>query len=677
MHFAELAPLAFRAALRPGSINEEDRTVDLVWTTGAAVKRYDWRTGEYFMEELSLKPGHVRLARLNSGGPLLNTHSGYSLSDVLGVVEDNSARLVDGEGIATVRFSRRPDAEPIWQDVRDKIVRNVSVGYTVHRYEETPASNGQLAIRKAVDWEPHEISMVPMPADIGAQTRSGRPVNRPPQLFQSEIIRAAAPAAPVSVQSEESPMRPGENADRSEFIVEQPAVPAAGGQAPVAEPSATDAARADERARVQGILQATRAARLPLAFGERLINAGTVLVEAQRQIFTELERRDPGAPGSGGVPPVVQMGEDPLVHQRAGIENALLHRASPSMFKLDDVGREYRGMTLLDVAKVYLTSRGIRVTGMSKLELAGAALGLQRAGAIGYHTTSDFAFLLADVANKTLRRAYDEAPQTFVGTIGRRVSLPDFKPSKRLQIGEAPALIEVLEHGEYTRGTIGEGQEQFQLSTYGRVFAITRKALVNDDTDAFGRVTTMFGRSARNVESDLVWAQITGNPQMGDGENLFSAAHGNLETDGDAISIDSLSRARVAMMLQRGLDGTTLLNLVPKWIVVPPSQLTKAQQFTAQLTAQTAGVVNPFAGQLLPLAEARLEANSSLAWYLAASTDQIDIVEYAYLEGEEGPAIESRIGFDVDGLEIKARHDFAAKVIDHRGLHKDPGGLDS
>ena len=51
----------------------------------------------------------------------------------------------------------------------------------------------------------------------------------------------------------------------------------------------------------------------------------------------------------------------------------------------------------------------------------------------------------------------------------------------------------------------------------------------------------------------------------------------------------------------------------------------------------------------------------------------IDTVEYAYLEGQEGVYTETRNGFEVDGTEIKARHDFTAKAIDWRGLYKNPG----
>lgn len=171
-------PLDLRAQL--GAVNEEKRTVPLVWTTGAGVVRFDWDTGKRYLEVLSLDPAHIRLERLNSSAPLLNTHSAYSLADQIGVVEPNSVKLTKKEGSAVVRFSRRDEVEPIFRDVVDKIHRNVSVGYRVHKFEETvEEDSNRLPVRLATDWEPYEISMVPMGADAGAQTRSSKdvPVN--------------------------------------------------------------------------------------------------------------------------------------------------------------------------------------------------------------------------------------------------------------------------------------------------------------------------------------------------------------------------------------------------------------------------------------------------------------------------------------------------------------------
>lgn len=166
----DLYPLAFRAEL--GAINEDTRTASVIFSTGAPVTRYDWTTGKRYREVLSMEPGHVRLERLNSVGSLLDAHSAWSVGDVLGVVQPNSARIAGGKGTADIRFSRRDAVQPIWQDVVDRILKSISVGYSVYRYVEDTGKDGELPTRTAVDWEPYELSIVPMPADIGAQVRS-------------------------------------------------------------------------------------------------------------------------------------------------------------------------------------------------------------------------------------------------------------------------------------------------------------------------------------------------------------------------------------------------------------------------------------------------------------------------------------------------------------------------
>jgi HK97 family phage prohead protease len=179
----DLAPLDRRADV--GTINDDARTAELVFSTGADVLRYDWMSGKRYIERLSMKPSHVRLDRLNSGAPLLDSHSAYSIANQIGVVEDNSARISNGRGVASVRFPKAeddPDADRIYRKVKDRIIRNVSVGYRVHRFEETQGKT-EIPIRVATDWEPFEISMVPMGADNGAKMRSSKEVPTNPCLI--------------------------------------------------------------------------------------------------------------------------------------------------------------------------------------------------------------------------------------------------------------------------------------------------------------------------------------------------------------------------------------------------------------------------------------------------------------------------------------------------------------
>jgi hypothetical protein len=112
-----------------------------------------------------------------------------------------------------------------------------------------------------------------------------------------------------------------------------------------------------------------------------------------------------------------------------------------------------------------------------------------------------------------------------------------------------------------------------------------------------------------------------------------------------------------------------------KYLVVPASLETVAEQYVTQtnIVYTKSTDYNPFANKLQVVAEPRLDAASLISWYLAADPAQIDTIEYAYLEGQEGVYLESRLGFDVDGLELKARLDFAAKAIDLRGVWKNIG----
>lgn len=664
----DLPSLTLRAEVRADSLDPDARTVEIVFSTGAPVQRYDWMTGGRYVETLSLDPKAVRLKRINNSAPFLNTHSAYDVGDVLGVIVPGSARIEKGEARAVVRFSRRPDVEPVWQDVRDGILKHVSVGYCVHKYEQTEGDDGKIPTRHAIDWEPFETSAVPMGADDDAKIRQAKQatnacvlVTRAPQETQTmddetETVPEVKPKPDQPVRTVTDPGAPAETTE----------------QAAARATETTDRQRgADaERVRVQGIIHAVRSADFTSTFSDQLIKDNVPLERAQTMVLDELAKRggqDRGPrPGGSGI----RVESDPSEHVRSGIINALLHRADEGHWKLTDLGRSYAHRSLLEYAELCLQARSVRTTGMSKMEIAGLALGLTiRAG---MHTTSDFPLILADVANKTLRRAYEEAPQTFMA-IARRVPLPDFKAVNRVQLGEAPSLDLVGEHGEFTRGTIGEGREQYQLATYGKVFAISRKALVNDDTDAFSRLTMMFGRAARHKESDLVWAQITSNPTMGDGVALFHATHANLTASGTAISVDSLGVGRAAMRNQKGLDAVQFLNLVPRFLVVPPGKETIADQYVTVVTPQEGAKVNPFQGRLAVLSEPRLQVASATAWYLFADPGQIDIVEWGVLAGEEGPVIETRIGFDVDGVELKCRHDVAAKIIDWRGCYQNAG----
>lgn len=675
-------PMQGRAAeVRAASVNGEERTVEIVWTTGARRRTWTWEDGPVD-EELAVDASAVRLGRLNAGAPFLNSHRARDLGAVLGVVVDGSARIEGGNGYARVRFSDREDVEPIWRDIKAGIIRNVSVGYMVHRYEVTKR-DGQRPLYRAADWEPLEISAVAIPADPGAHVRSGE--GQPEALAPCVLVRQDTSAAPAAANMKGTQTMSGnerqaaagetERRDDGETPEARAAVPAP--QAPAPAPAQVDAAavRAEERRRVSTINTLCRRHRLDEAFAADLVERGVSLEAAREAILDKIADADPmEGRASERAPAQTRNGQRDAEYGEA-LSNALMHRHAPGEHKLTDGGREFRGLTLLEMARHALERGGVSTRGMSKMELAGAAF--QTRAAVGYHSTSDFPAILANVANKTLRAAYDRTPRTF-GVWARRATITDFKQVARTQLGGAPDLEKVLESGEFQYGTIGEGKEVYALATYGRIVAINRQTLINDDLDAFTRIPAAFGASAADLESDIVYSILMDNPAMADGTALFHADHGNLANPATVVSEAALAAAYRAFGQQTGLEGR-LISILPRHILVPPGvrSVEARKQVTATTPAST-GDVNTFANRLEVIEEPRLiPSGGQDPWFLASDPARIDTVEYAYLDGQEGVYTETRMGFEVDGMEIKARHDFAAKAIDWRGLYKNAGAAPS
>lgn len=157
-------------AMAPGSLDEQARTVDAVLSTGAAVRRNDWRDGEYD-EVLDMQPSSIRLDRLNAGAPLLDSHDyGGGTGAILGAVVPGTAHVEGGRLKAKFKFSRSEAGDRAFQDVKDGVLRHVSVGYLTHQF--VTDNTRTPAVRTATDWEPHECSAVQMPADPGAGFRA-------------------------------------------------------------------------------------------------------------------------------------------------------------------------------------------------------------------------------------------------------------------------------------------------------------------------------------------------------------------------------------------------------------------------------------------------------------------------------------------------------------------------
>ncbi len=546
------------------------------------------------------------------GASVLDAHRQTAVRDVLGTVHD--ARVDGHQGMASLQFSARPEVEPIWQDVLSGILRHVSVGYTVERWQDTTDPATGERIRTAVAWTPIEISLVPTPADPGATIRTGG------TMPETATVLADTPAAPSPTEIE---------------------------------------TRAAINAEIRSI---ARIAGLGAEFADPLIDRAASADEARRAAFDALAKR-------GGGPirteqtrvEVIESHDDPAIRVRQ-MGEALYARINPQ-HQLSEPARRYAYATCADMARELLTLRGQPVTGLAPATLITRAL----------HTTSDFGLILGDTIGRTLRAAYSAAPAG-IRRLGRQTTARDFRAVNKIMLGEAPMLEKLNEHGEIKAGTMAETKEAYRVETFARKIGVTRQVLVNDDLGAFADLSRRMGQAAAETEAktlvDLLETGSGNGPSMNDGKALFHADHGNKAASGGAIADATLSAARLAMRSQTGLSGQRI-SATPKYLLVPPAQETTAEKWLATIAAAKAADVNPFSGSLSLVVEPRL--SSATRWYVAADATEIDGLEYAYLAGGEGPQVESKSGWDVDGVEVRVILDFGAGFIDWRGWYANAG----
>ena len=246
-------------------------------------------------------------------------------------------------------------------------------------------------------------------------------------------------------------------------------------------------------------------------------------------------------------------------------------------------------------------------------------------------------------------------------------------------LSEAPQLDKLNESGEVKTGSLAEARESYKFTTYAKRFGISRQVVVNDDIGAFSDLARRFGQGAAATEAALLVQLLEGatgdGPTMSDGKALFHSDHKNKGTPVDwtsfnPVELGGLDAARLAMRKQVGLKGE-LIAVTPKWLVVPSDLETYAEKYLADIHPATTAAVNPLSGKLTLVVEPRLTA--AKRWYVVADPAEVDGLEWSYLEGEEGPQITTRAGFEVEGVEVKVRLDFGAGFVDWGSWYQNPG----
>lgn len=620
----------------------EDRILTVIWSTGAAVDRINPFTGDIFQEQLEVSQRAVDLSFLNSGaGPLLDSHNARGTENVIGVIEN--AWIDKHKALARIRFPEpgiSARADQVWAMAESGILQNWSVGYDIQEVKVSEGENG-TQILTATRWKPREISVVAIPADEGAKTLGREAGTLPTSRKETNMPksnRASLKPAPREVDDDD--IEEGETLTRS----------ANTGADDDTVLSITQVREIRKRAKAFGLSDSDA---LDIAEKAKSVREATDLLQ-NRAADRSPPPQGPRVEGGGG-------GLANPENFRAAAAEALFCRHNPR-HKPGDQAQGFVGSSILDIARQCVERSGQRLPYM---RTPGAIL--ERA-----HSTSDFTAILSDLANKTLRAGYVQ-----VNTGLRRVAMErthrDFKARSQLLLdGSTLKLEKVLEGGEFKHGTMEELKTSYSLATYGKIFGITRQALVNDDLGAFDSMGKKLGQAAAAFEADELVRVLTQNAGLGptfeDSKTIFHADHGNLAPAGSDLDLSGLDAARRSMRKQTGL-GDAIVSVTPRFIVVSADNETAAEKAVAEVQATKSSDVNPFS-KLEVLVEPRL---SGPRWYLVADPAEIDGLSYAYLEGEPGPQVFTREGFDVDGTEFKVRLDFGCGFDDFRGWYTNAG----
>jgi HK97 family phage prohead protease len=617
----KMIPMGSIRSTISNEVVDEDRTVELTFSTGSKGLRNGW-DGPYY-EELSMDPKHLDMSRLQSGAPLLASHNSQDLNAVIGVVE--RAWLVGDEGKAIVRFSKDPEADKVYQKVKEKVLRNISIGYQVRKYEDVTNKGDKYPTYRATDYSIHEISVVPIGFDDRAKVRENELLNEVEIEQKEELKQETEPIIKEEQRMTEAEKLALENAAKKQAIL-------------------------DEKTRQLEIRQAVKMAKLDETVAEELISNDTSINEARKLVLEKMASSQPKPVDTSVKIEVSSVNED---KRREIFETSILARIDGNNFKNDENSKAIYGQNLLRQIESFIPRHSMESdSAYAKRTMA----------------SSDLPKALANIAEKSLQKQYDLQPKTFQQW-SRQDTLRNYKEFSQVKSGDFSSLVERPENAEFEIGSFGEANETVQLKDYGKIHAFSSQMLVNDDLGVLARLSSSGGIAAARLENRLAYQALVTNKVMKDGVALYHATHKNLGTAG-AITSTSIAEAYKLLRKQTSTDGLDVLNLSPKYFVCGPDQEAMARQFFAPINAQQTSNVNIYSGSMQVIVDAELTGNQ---YYILGDQNVCDTIVCYRLQGNEQPVISSRVDFNTNSLQLKIEHSFAAAPMDFRNIVKNAG----
>lgn len=661
--------LSFRAD-GPGTINAENRSVEVIGATEDPVEVFDYERYAIVPEILLMSGCEIPDTRQV---PLLDTHMRYESKDVLGSYRD--MKIEGDKLLGRSYFSNSPETEGTWIRVQEGHLTDFSVGYRVKESIWIPENEKQSVsgrefkgpLRVVTRWTPKELSICPIGADQRAKARSYiPPITKEKEMTLREYLILLG----MSAEATDEEMRAFMDGIRARALKKE--TPAAKTDPVDVEKERAEAQRA-ERGRITEISAMFRSIDgAPAELEQRMITEGKNIDEARKAAMDWIvsNKKDTIVPDHTQRFDVVM---DEKEKFRAAAEGAVLIRAGiPGDHGTIQGAYDLAGYTLVELARHSLILGNQSRKG-SPLEIVGRAL-----------TTSDFPYILANVAHKSLFQGWESAEETWKMWCATG-SVSDFKTHYSPRISEFSDLEELAEMEEYKHGKRTEAQESYRIATYGKMAGISRQAIINDDLNAITNNFMGMGEAAARKVGDLPYAVLTANALMGDGVALFSVAtHANLITTGGAApGVATLDAAFLAMGTQKDLQGLRRLNIRPQYLIAPMALKGSAEVFfrsekysdhstVATDSSFATTRANAYSGDVLQrIYESRLDDADTAMWYLAAQKGKT--ITVFFLNGNQTPYMEQQQGWNVDGTEFKVRIDAGAKAMDWRGLYCNDG----
>ena len=705
--------------IRRETFSEKDKSVEVVIASENPVERFDEDRQEVIREILMMDG--IKYRNNTKQLPIVDSHDRSTVRNVLGSVRN--LRTENGALIGDASFARDEDSQIAFQKLQDGHLTDFSITATPNditslQRGET-ASFGENVIDGPADivtnWTPTDASLVAAGADENSTVRTLMRSYQIPVLgvirmkdaTRTALLGRGMPEDMVDAEDalefilsrmeEEEAAKEEEGIENAEGDEEEEVIEKAEEEEekkPETLSFAVDRALKSDRKRQKEIRAICSRAGIKRAYADQLCDSGTSLKSAREKV---LERMIAKPLGTSDVR-VTKDGDESFTEAiRDGLITRALNACPPPPHKkrqdpFDGRKRapgaeQFERRSLLRVAEEILQRGGINTRTLTNRDIAMIAMGhrstIERHRSItrdaAWHTTGTFSNLLLDAKNKTLQAGYNEAEFTWNIWARQGPSVEDFKDIHRVRFSESPDPAVVPEGTPYPEKTTADARETYRVEKYGAIWTTTWESVVNDDLDGLSRIPAMHGAACRRKQNKLVYGILTANANMSDGNPLFdNTNHGN-DTADTVISVINLNTAYTAMMIQTGLRGE-IIGVVPRFLLCPPGISGTALQIVTSMSDPA--VANDTAVNLYrpggerPLrvvVEPQLQANDANAWYLAASTDQIDTIELTFLAGEESPVLESEWEITDDTLKNKVRQTMGAAAIDWRGLLKNDG----